>query len=246
MKNLSCTKYILYGGTFDPPHLGHVTLLEWVQQQLQPQQICVLPSYCPVRSVTVTKNTQATFAQRLAMCHLAFAPLLTQANFNISRLEADLSSPSYSIHSIEYFYQLLQKNGQTPQLAFLLGEDQFLQFRHWHRAADIINMCSLYVIPRDTSLTTKSWQSSCQDLAQALGWQLAVNATNPERYAIVSQQQQQELWLLRDFPQHPAQSSSIRAACRRGDLPFLQTALPTNVLQYIQTHRLYDFKEATK
>ena len=85
----------LYGGTFDPPHLGHTEMLLQAKKQLDLDMVIVLPCGDPVHKSGVTNKQQ-----RYEMCKLAFADV---DGIFVSDYEVEKPEKSYSLFTLRHF-----------------------------------------------------------------------------------------------------------------------------------------------
>lgn len=128
----------LLGGTFDPPHLGHLWLAEVARQQLQLDRVIFAPVGQPPHKPDAYP-TPAPF--RLEMVRLA---ITGNDTFVVSAEDITRPTPHYTL-------TLLQNLIATqPKAIFwlLLGLDSLVDFPHWHRPDQIIQMCRLAVLAR--------------------------------------------------------------------------------------------------
>ena len=129
---------VVYGGTFDPPHAGHVACVELVRARLPQARIKVIPGSSPPVAGGGVKSPWASFADRVAMCRLAFPDV------EVDALEERLPPPTYT-------YQTLQALAAAePGLRFgwLLGGDQFEAFAGWRNPQMILDLADLVVVTR--------------------------------------------------------------------------------------------------
>lgn len=127
----------LLGGTFDPPHVGHLWLAETAQAQLGLDRVLFLPVGAPVH-----KNGGITaVSHRLTMTQLA---LSNYPSFQLDTTDAERPSP----HATYTLLPLLRQ--QYPQARFwlLLGGDSLRDFATWRQPQQIIRQCRLAVLPR--------------------------------------------------------------------------------------------------
>lgn len=129
---------VLFGGSFDPVHSGHVALVSGVSALLSPQQIRVLPCHIPPHK----PGLHASAVHRIAMLRLAFelAP-----NVMIDEREVQSDSVSYSIDTVTAIRQEL---GTEASVCFLLGEDSWRNFSQWHRWQAILQQVNILVAKR--------------------------------------------------------------------------------------------------
>lgn len=130
-------KLLLYGGTFDPPHMGHMNNLRAVMAAVQPDKVLVMPAGIPPH-----KAASATPAElRLAMCG-CFAAM--DPRVEVSRWEIDQQGRSYTVHTL----QMLRDRYPGTALYLALGSDMLLSFTRWHRWQTILALATLVVQSR--------------------------------------------------------------------------------------------------
>ena len=132
-------KILLYGGTFDPPHLGHLNNLRAAMDAVHPDRVVVMPAGTPPH-----KAASATPARhRLAMCRCfaALGPSVT-----VSRWEIDQGGRSYTVHTLE----MLRAAWPNARLYLAVGSDMLLTFRQWRDWQRILRLAALVVESRHT------------------------------------------------------------------------------------------------
>ena len=128
----------LLGGTFDPPHLGHLILGETARQQLDLERVLFLPAGQPPHkegeAVTAT-------AHRVAMTQLA-----VEGNpaFTVEMIDVSRPAP----HHTASLLPRLAEAYAGYELWLLVGGDSLRDFPEWHRPGEIIARASLGVLPR--------------------------------------------------------------------------------------------------
>jgi nicotinate-nucleotide adenylyltransferase len=130
-----------FGGSFDPPHRGHVAVARAARTALGLDAILFAPVGAqPLKLGGAT----ASFEDRLAMTRLAIAG---EAGLEISLADAPISQggPNYTLETLE---RLREQLGQECTLFFLMGADSFFGLRKWHRAAEIPFAAPLIVASR--------------------------------------------------------------------------------------------------
>jgi nicotinate-nucleotide adenylyltransferase len=127
------------GGTFDPPHVGHLILAEEARTRLQLDKVLFVPAGDPWRKA----GQEITLAQhRLAMVQLM---LVSDPHFEVSTLEVERPGPSYTVDTLEALHQ---QHGSGLELYFILGEDALHDMPHWKDPARIVSLAWLAVAPR--------------------------------------------------------------------------------------------------
>ena len=110
-------KALLFGGTFDPPHAGHMNNLRAAMQAVQPDVVLVMPA-----GITPHKRASATPGElRLAMCE-CFKALGPQVQ--VSQWEVDRAGRSYTYNTVS----MLQEKYPGAQLYMTIGSDMLETF----------------------------------------------------------------------------------------------------------------------
>ena len=133
----------LFGGTFDPPHLGHQAALRAVWETGAVDRIVVTVAGDPYLKSADTTVTPAQV--RLAMAHAAFDGMV---GVEVSDLEIRRGGPTYTVDTVED----LLATGATVTL--IVGADVVAQLPRWHRASDLAQLVTVLVVPRDHDDTT--------------------------------------------------------------------------------------------
>lgn len=128
---------IIYGGSFDPPHKGHLALAAAALRQLKPSALYFVPGFrTPFKDIR-----PVPFAERKAMLEaaLAGAGLAGRPEIKISSFEARLGRVVYTYETLEYFRRL---HPGAP-LYFLMGSDCLPGFKKWRRWRSILKSAEL-------------------------------------------------------------------------------------------------------
>lgn len=127
----------VFGGAFDPPHLAHVALARAAIEQLQLDEVRILPTgQAWHRAGPLTPSEH-----RLAMAREAFADL---PQVVVDDREIHRHGPSYTIDTLE------ELSAECPgaQLFLLIGDDQRRSLASWHRMGDIARLAIIYAAAR--------------------------------------------------------------------------------------------------
>ena len=129
--------FVIFGGTFDPVHNGHLRISQKAAEKLDASLIFV-PSKSPR-----WKTPEETPNQRLDMLELALKDV--KYKYEISTFELDSNDDvNYSINTVRY----LKKIHQNDNLYFLIGADQVNKFRDWEEAKEISELCQIIYCSR--------------------------------------------------------------------------------------------------
>ncbi len=126
----------IFGGTFDPPHLGHLIAAERVREAYDLDQILFIPASIPPHKVT---HERSEARHRLAMTRLAIEG---NDRFDVSEIELNREGTSYTIDTLEQL-----ANAET-ELYLVIGLDNLQIFQEWHRYQDILAKAKLIVLAR--------------------------------------------------------------------------------------------------
>jgi nicotinate-nucleotide adenylyltransferase len=130
----------LFGGSFDPPHHGHIAIAIAAADVFDLDQVL----FAPVgRQPLKAEGAPASFADRLAMVELACR---ADARFAVSDLDAPKSdgSPNYTVQTLA----VLQEVMPDARLFNLVGADSFLNLRRWHEPKRLLELAEWIVVSR--------------------------------------------------------------------------------------------------
>lgn len=207
---------LMYGGTFDPVHHGHLRSALELTQVLPVSRVHLIPCQLPPHR----NQPGATAEQRLAMLQLATAeePLL-----EVDDRELQRQGPSWSVDTL---LSLRQEYGSLQPLAMVLGWDAFLGLPQWSRRERLLELAHLIVLARPGQMDEAS-----PELLQLLqqhelksGEQLnATPAGRILRLSLPSAMQVSATYIRRLLSQQVS----------------ARYLLPDSVIEFIRTHQLY-------
>jgi nicotinate-nucleotide adenylyltransferase len=121
----------IFGGTFDPPHLGHLILASEARNQLRLTRLLwVLTPHSPHK----LGNPLTEISQRLEMVQCAIAD---EQTFELSTIEFERPAPQYTVDTLE----ILKRQNPAADLILLMGADALRGLTSWHRPADLVAIC---------------------------------------------------------------------------------------------------------
>lgn len=124
---------LIYGGTFNPIHKGHIHFLKSVSEILKSKKSIIVPSGKPSHK---TSFNMASFKNRMEMCRLATEGI---SNVEVSNYEDLKPCFCYTSDTIGYFKSIYPDDN----LFLLLGSDNFLSIDRWHGAEKILSEVTL-------------------------------------------------------------------------------------------------------
>ena len=130
----------IYGGTFDPVHLGHLIVAEEARIKLNLEKVLFVPAGMPWMKARQRNVTEA--AHRIAMVRLAIAG---NPCFELSTIDVEQPGLSYSVQTV---VSLREKLGADVKVYFILGCDSLNQIDQWKEPGKLISMCYMVAAPR--------------------------------------------------------------------------------------------------
>jgi|TARA_B100000470_G_C19773472_1_gene384175 nicotinate-nucleotide adenylyltransferase len=133
-------KTCIFGGTFDPPHIGHLLIAQTIIESENFERLIFVPAnISPAKKGKIISSSK----KRLDMLNMA---LTGNENFEISDFEINKGDVSYTIDTITEFANTL--NLDKKDLYFLMGSDTLGGFHNWKDPKKIMNLCNIIVAIR--------------------------------------------------------------------------------------------------
>ena len=203
-------RYGIYGGAFDPIHLGHLLLAESCLRQAKLYRIFFVPTgTSPHRSGK--ENYRASAEDRLDMIESA---IIGCDEFLVSRYEIDRQETSYTVETLQYFHHAFAL--VDPQFFLLMGGDMFNDLPNWHEAGEICKLALPLVVMRP---------ESPPPYFAALGGIVPPDRLEEIRHSAVT------------MPQIGISSTQIRSRIATGES--IRFQVPRSVEAYIASRQLY-------
>lgn len=131
------TEYVaVYGGSFNPPHIGHVLAAAYSLTVYPINKVLVVPCFQHPFSKNLT-----SFSDRFAMCSRAFQHV---SGVEISRVEAELGGESRTLRTLEY----LQAQHPNWSMRLLVGADILVESSKWHAFDRVVEIAPLLLLGR--------------------------------------------------------------------------------------------------
>ena len=130
----------IYGGSFNPPHLGHLIVAETIRDQFQLDRILWIPGYIPPHKQHLQL---AAPHHRLEMTRLATDD---HPAFEVSTIELDRKGTSYTVDTLRSLHQELS----GEELFLIIGGDSLRDFMTWKSPEQVAEFAHLLVFNRDT------------------------------------------------------------------------------------------------
>ncbi len=182
-------KKAFYGGTFDPPHTGHIRLGRAVLENGYAEELMYVPAWHPPHK----RNGEiAPYDDRLAMLKLA---ICGERGFSVSEIERERGGISFTMETL----RLLSKRFPEDEIVLLIGSDSLLQLHQWHRARELAREFGILCYPRPGEKVTL-------ERLLASGW-------TPEEAETLRNS------VMENLPEFDISSTAIRELLKRGDDP---------------------------
>ncbi len=133
-------KICIFGGTFDPPHLGHLLIAQTICEAEEFDKIIFVPA---LKNPLKSKEIASSIENRLKMLKIAVEG---NPHFDISDNEIKRGGVSYSIDTIRYIKK--EHNLKRDELYFLIGSDILKSFYNWREPIKILEECQVIVALR--------------------------------------------------------------------------------------------------
>jgi nicotinate-nucleotide adenylyltransferase len=128
----------LFGGTFDPPHIGHLLIAQTVCEADHFDKILFIPANKPPH-----KKVNTSLEDRLAMLHIAVEG---NPNFEISDVEIRRGGVSYTIDTVKMVKEEIDQ--ENDEIFYLIGSDSLMDFHNWKDPRGILDECQVLVAIR--------------------------------------------------------------------------------------------------
>lgn len=129
----------MFGGTFDPPHVGHLIVAREALEQLDLDAIWFVPAHrSPFKAEADSSDPEARF-------DMVARAIEDDVDFEVSRVEIDREAPSYMVDTL----RLLTDAEPAAQFTLLLGADQWTSFDRWRDPSGIAAQARIAVMARD-------------------------------------------------------------------------------------------------
>ncbi|HCK76183.1 MAG TPA: nicotinic acid mononucleotide adenylyltransferase [Gammaproteobacteria bacterium] len=205
------TPVVVFGGTFDPVHVGHLHAVDTLRGVLRASRVVCLPAGEPPHR----PPPAASAAHRLAMLQLALA---NKPGWVIDTRELDRPGPSYTVLSLG---ELRAEYPDQP-LCLALGVDAVLGLPRWHRWKEVLALAGIVVMHRP------GWSLPDPLPAWWSGAQLDSHDSLPESGGWIK---------VVETPPIDVAAADIRADLANGIS--IETKVPAVVVAYIKEHELY-------
>jgi nicotinate-nucleotide adenylyltransferase len=129
----------IFGGVFDPIHVGHLIAAEEIREQLKLNKVLFIPSYNPPH-----KKTPTSYLRRRNMVELA---IQNNPYFKLCEIEKEIGGKSWTIETLKILHKLYPKD----QCYLIIGADQYQKLNDWKEPESLTRYAQLVVMNRPHS-----------------------------------------------------------------------------------------------
>ncbi len=215
MEKKSKLKTALFGGTFDPFHLGHVELLAHINEEIGFDRIVIIPSGHPYFKEEMGRKITSV-EDRIGMIEAGIADL--HMPLEISHIETDKDTPSYSVETVTELKTAdieIDPDFRNSDYYFLCGSDILFEVERWHDFRRFLNEVILSVTTRGDRTDAEILEKK-EELESKYSARIRISSY---RGRVIS-------------------SSAIR-----NDLESSKDLIPMGTYEYIKEHHLYERKD---
>jgi len=210
-------RILLFGGTFNPIHNGHLIMAQEAVEALNFNKVIFIPSATPPHKIDV-----------LNVCHrLNMVKLATEgvSYFEVSKIEEEREGPSYTYDTVMHF----REKYPNSEIYWLIGTDSLPELKTWYKIKELVNECQFVIAERDPY---KFYKSHGGDLFGFLSEECQTflkgdftNHFTPLPNSVVE-----------------ISSTDIRHRIEKDERYAVKFLVPEKVEQYIYDNRLYGYK----
>lgn len=213
------SRTLIFGGTFNPVHVGHLRAAVEVIEALGFNRVEWVPSYAPLHKAG---HALLPFDLRVAMLSAAVAGL---ESFAVNEIERKLPVPSVTVQTLE----AMAREVPNDERYFLLGDREFLRLHKWRRGRDVVGLAHIVIACR----TEFDPESYARALAEV--WPEAHRVDPPEAALMAFELMPGRRAVLLPLPRIDISSSLVRERWLAGRS--LDFVVPAGVIELLEANR---------
>ena len=172
-------RFGVFGGSFDPVHVGHLSIAQQVLNALHLEKVILLPAATPPHKRE--GHELASAADRLEMCRLAIHNL---HGLDVSDFELRKAGVSYTVETAR---ALRQAYGPEAKIFFLIGSDSLVELAYWYEIRELLSLLDFAIAERrEAPLKESLWQEIREALGPAAEEKLRLGVVSVERVDVSS------------------------------------------------------------
>lgn len=208
----------LLGGSFDPVHVGHVSLARHFYQLLTPDELRIIPVGNPWQK----GGLQASDKDRVAMIRCAFDTERMPVSIDLQEIQRHTAT-----YTIDTLKAIRAEFGAQASIVFLIGADQLQHLNTWHQWQQLFDYAHICAASRP------GFGTDASQIPSQVSDELKRRAATPEQ---IRSKPCGLMYLANDLAVEIS-ATNIRSALQRGEKPEL--LVPATVLDYIESQHLY-------
>lgn len=212
----------IFGGTFNPPHLGHLRLAEEVSEVFGLSKITFVPCHQPPHKTAIVIPSSV---DRFEMTTLACAG---NSKFDVSDIELKFSAPSYTVNTLRQM-----KSKTVDELYFIMGSDSLSEIGTWKDFENLFSLANYVIVERPGLKFDEAWEKVPDSLRKQF-------AKKGDHFT----HSNGTLLIPSEITGLNISSTQIRKLLRQGATARYLT--PEPVLCYIRKNHLYSMQESSR
>ncbi len=209
----------IFGGSFDPPHFGHIKSVLGLLESFEFDQIRLIPCHLSPHKDTVFASAE----HRWQMLNLVCA---SHEKLIADDRELKREAPSYTIDTL---LELREEYGDVESLVLIIGMDAFLDICKWHRYKEILSLCHILLLQRPGYSLTENIHNKKYEKDY-------FDSNNTKDIENLSSQPFGKIYVS-NINEINVSSTEIRESIAKGQQP--KYMLPGNIWNYIRRNKLY-------
>ena len=215
----------LYGGTFDPVHVGHIAIARELLRLLALDEVLFIPAFVAPHK----REQEVTPAlQRYAMLALATED---EPRLSISTIELDEPAKPYTVETLA---RMQARLGTEAQLFFVMGADSWMEIRTWREWERVLELTNHVVVTRP------GYELSTEHVTPAIRQRVVdLRGLEPEAIAREVEMNEGTKIYVTDAVLMDVSATEIRAHARKGQSSEVAELVPPPVAKFIEKYKLY-------
>jgi nicotinate-nucleotide adenylyltransferase len=214
----------IYGGTFDPVHLGHLQIARKVLQLFAIDEFLFVPARMAPHKLDARVSSAL---HRYAMLVLATK---ADARLSISTFELDAPERQYTVDTLFHFRSRL---GESADLFFVMGADSWAEITTWREWQRLLTLANLIVVTRP------GYEFSAEHAGQTTSANVADVRGLSEKRVVEAMEPGVPKIFVTDSVMLDVSATEVRAAARADSSAGLERFVPVEVADYIRKYKLY-------
>ncbi len=217
-------RIVLYGGTFDPVHSGHLEIARKVRKLFDTDEVIFVPAQLAPHKVA---RDVTSGIHRYAMLALATQ---NDSRLIISQYEIAGATRGYTVDTLKHFRS---KFGSAAELFFLMGADSWSEITTWRDWETLMTLTSHIVVTRP------GYELTVTHISESLAPRVVdLRAYTPAEIPQILDESGPKIFVT-DAAMVNVSATQVRRAARSGDFKTLRTLVPLPVADYIRKYELY-------